>query len=154
LKAFARGALPALPARPGAPVDVVPIDYVADAAFELSANPGPPGATYQLVAGGQATTVGRLVELSATGLGRRRPPMMPPRLYRRVVHPLVLRGVSGRRRRALERNAALFPYFSVSTTYDDRRARDVLAPRGIRVTPVESYFDRLLTFALASDRGR
>src|SRR5206468_2341717 len=35
LKAFARGALPLLPARHSTPVDVVPVDYVADAVFEL-----------------------------------------------------------------------------------------------------------------------
>ena len=39
LKAFVRGSLPALPARRLAPVDVVPVDYVADAIFKLSNDP-------------------------------------------------------------------------------------------------------------------
>ena len=39
LKAFVRGNLPALPARRSAPVDVVPVDYVADAVFKLSSDP-------------------------------------------------------------------------------------------------------------------
>jgi long-chain acyl-CoA synthetase len=36
LRAFSRGAYLALPARREAPVDVVPVDYVADAIFALS----------------------------------------------------------------------------------------------------------------------
>src|SRR5437763_10977260 len=39
LKAFARGRLPLLPADPEAPVDVVPVDYVADAIFTLASGP-------------------------------------------------------------------------------------------------------------------
>ena len=64
LKAFARGTLPALPARRSSPVDVVPVDYVADAIFELS-RPGPAGCrTWHLVAGPQATTVGPVRKVS------------------------------------------------------------------------------------------
>ena len=70
-KAFSRGALPAIPAKRGAPVDVVPVDYVADAVFEVANRPAHTGTeTYHLVAGPQATTVGRLIEMSATRLGR------------------------------------------------------------------------------------
>ena len=35
LEAFARGAFPAVPARESAPVDIVPVDYVAAAVNEL-----------------------------------------------------------------------------------------------------------------------
>jgi nucleoside-diphosphate-sugar epimerase len=35
LKAFARGKLPAIPGRRSSPVDIVPVDYVADAVHEL-----------------------------------------------------------------------------------------------------------------------
>ena len=51
LKAFARGAVPAIPARRDAPVDIVPVDYVADRVHELATH-GPNG-TFHLVAGPQ-----------------------------------------------------------------------------------------------------
>jgi len=51
LRAFARGAYVALPARRDAPVDVVPIDYVADAIFALSQAPEAEDGTYNLTAG-------------------------------------------------------------------------------------------------------
>jgi thioester reductase-like protein len=63
LKAFARGAFPAVPAKRSSPVDVVPVDYVADAIYELARNG--PNRTYNLVAGKQATTVGKLIELAS-----------------------------------------------------------------------------------------
>ena len=51
LRAFARGMYPALPARRDAPVDVVSVDYVADAIFALSQAPEAEGMTYHLTAG-------------------------------------------------------------------------------------------------------
>src|SRR4051812_18877087 len=51
LKAFARDLLPILPAKRRAPVDVVPVDYVADAVFALSDRRVNGAETYNLVAG-------------------------------------------------------------------------------------------------------
>jgi thioester reductase-like protein len=156
LKAFSRGDYVALPGSPVAPVDVVPVDYVADAIFELVNGPvaDGEGETYHLVAGRRATTVGRLVELSA-GYFRRRPPaLLPPGVYRQLVHPLLLRVSSGRLRRALERSEVYFPYFAMRVRYRDERARRRLEPRGIRVTPVERYFHRLADFAVRARWGR
>ena len=156
LKAFARGAYRALPIRRAAPVDVVPVDYVADAVFQLSSSPPRRGEreTYHLVAGRSATTVGRLIELSA-GYFRRRPPRaIPPLLYTRIVHPLLVRSSRGKRRQALEKSEVYFPYFSARVRYDDREARRRLQPGGIEVTPVESYFNRLADFATRSRWGR
>jgi thioester reductase-like protein len=156
LKAFARGAYFALPVRRTAPVDVVPVDYVADAVFELSSRPvgAEDEETYHLVAGRQATTVGRLIELSA-GYFRRRPPRaLPPALYQHLVHPLLVRRSGGKRRQALRKSEAYFPYFSMGVRYDDRRARERLEPAGIQVTSVERYFNRLADFATKSRWGR
>jgi thioester reductase-like protein len=156
LKAFSRGAYPALPARRQAPVDVVPVDYVADAVFELTNRPVSEDEeeTYHLVAGGHATTVGRLVELSARYFRRRPPWLFPPGLYERLIHPLLLRRSRGQRRRALRKSEVYFPYFSMRVRYDDRRARARLEPAGIRVTPVEGYFHRLADFAVKTRWGQ
>jgi long-chain acyl-CoA synthetase len=153
LKAFERGALPALPARRSSPVDVVPVDYVADAVFELSGDPVDGSRTYHLVAGPQATSVGRLIELSAAHLGKPEPVVIPPRLFRRVAYPLLTRS-SRRRRQGLERTKVFFPYFSMDVSYANRRARDRLEPAGIRVPPIETYFGRLLEYAARARWGR
>jgi nucleoside-diphosphate-sugar epimerase len=139
LKAFARGAIPAIPARRGAPVDIVPVDYVADRVHELATR-GPDG-TFHLVAGRNATTVGRLLELSAEELGRSKPAVLPPRLYRRWVHPWLRRTYRG-----LRRMEVYFPYFAMRVRFDDRR----LGPG----PPVESYFHRLVRYAQRAGWGR
>jgi thioester reductase-like protein len=144
LRAFARGAIRALPARRGSPVDVVPVDYVADSVDRL-AREGPEG-TFHLVAGRNATTVGRLIELSARRFGRSAPPVFPPRVYRRVVHPVLMRRLGAASREALRRMEVYFPYFSMRVRFSDRRHPP--AP------PVEGYFDRLLDFAEHARWGR
>jgi thioester reductase-like protein len=139
LKAFARGAIPAIPARRSSPVDIVPVDYVADRAVEL-ADDGEDG-TFHLVAGRNATTVGRLLELTAKHLGRKPPAVLPPAAYRRLVHPWLRRKYGG-----LRRMEAYFPYFSMRVRFDDRR----LGP----APPVEGYFERLVEFAERARWGR
>jgi long-chain acyl-CoA synthetase len=154
LKAFARGAYPAIPARRSTPVDVVPVDYVADAVFELSRRPFAGEETYHLVAGADATSADRLASMASRYFGRRPPRMIPPRIYRRLVHPLLVRLSEGRRRRALEQSEVLFPYFSMQVRFDDTRARSRLSPAGVRVSPLEHYFERLLDFAEGARWGR
>jgi thioester reductase-like protein len=153
LKAFARGKLHALPARRSAPVDVVPVDYVADAVFELCRRPVDRLRAYNLVAGPHATTVGRLIELSAERLKRREPVVIPPPLFRSIVDPL-LRRRGGKLREGLDRSRVFFPYFSMRVRYANEQARQALEPVGVTAPPIESYFDRLLDYAQVARWGR
>jgi thioester reductase-like protein len=155
LRAFARGSYVALPARGDAPVDVVPVDYVADAIFALSEAPEAEGSTFHLTAGIHASSVGELIELATARFERPAPRMIAPAVYGRVVHPLLVRlSRDERHRRALERSKVFFPYFAVAARYDDRRSRVALRTAGIGPTPLRGYFDRLVDFALAADWGR
>jgi thioester reductase-like protein len=155
LRAFARGAYAALPARRDAPVDVVPVDYVADAMFALSQCPEAQGATFNLTAGANASTVGELVELATRFFKRPVPRLIEPALYRRVVHPLLVRAAEDERsRRALSRSEVYFPYFAMRVRFDERRSRIALRGAGISCPPLASYFERLVRFALAAEWGR
>ena len=139
LKAIARGAVPAIPARRSSPVDIVPVDYVADRAYELASDG--PGGTFHLVAGRNATSVGRLLELASEHLGQRAPAVLWPGPYKRLVHPFLRRHKPG-----LRRMEVYFPYFSMRVRFDDRG----LGP----APPVESYFGRLIEFAEEARWGR
>jgi thioester reductase-like protein len=155
LRAFARGAYMALPARRDSPVDVVPVDYVADAIFALGQAREAEGSTFHLTAGAHASSVGELVELATAFFKRPAPRLIEPELYRRVVHPLLVRSSRDERyRRALLRSEVFFPYFATRVRYDDRRSRVALCATGIAPTPLRTYFDRLVEFALAADWGR
>jgi len=154
LKAFERYPSYAVPARKGAPVDVVPIDFVASAMVELVEHPDERQDTYHLVAADNATTIGRLMKSAARYFGRRRPPAVPTPIYKHLLHPLILRLVSDKQRAALRKTEVFFPYFSLRVRYDDRRTRRRLARAGISVTPVEKYFDTLVDFARRAKWGK
>ncbi|MGO9322006.1 MAG: SDR family oxidoreductase [Solirubrobacteraceae bacterium] len=155
LRAFARGAYIALPARGAAPVDVVPVDYVADAIFALSQAPEAEGTRFHLTAGTHLSSVAELVELATAFFKRPAPHLLEPAFYHRVVHPLLVRSANDERsRRALRRSEIFFPYFAMQARFDDRRARVALRGRGVAAAPLSSYFDRLIRFALAAEWGR
>jgi thioester reductase-like protein len=153
LKAFVRGSLPALPARRSAPVDVVPVDYVADAVFELAHDTVDGTHTYHLVAGARATSVGRLIELSAEKVGQREPVVIPPGVFERVVYPVLVR-TTDRLKRGLERTRVFFPYFAMEVSYENPHARERLEPCGIAAPPIESYFGQLIDYADHAHWGR
>jgi long-chain acyl-CoA synthetase len=155
LRAFARGTYMVLPARASAPVDVVSVDYVADAILALSRTAEAVGATFHLTAGQHASSVGELVKLASAHFGRPAPRLVEPWLYRRVVHPLLLQASHDERfRRALRRSETFFPYLATKVRYDNRRARCALHASGVEPSPLHQYFGRLVEFALEADWGR
>jgi nucleoside-diphosphate-sugar epimerase len=153
VRAFQQRKLRVLPADPTALVDVVPVDHVADAILHLTDHTAETLSTYHLVAGEQAMTVGKLVELSARHLHRPRPPIVPPAAYR-AAHPLLLATARGRRRAALKRAAPFLPYYAMGVRYRRDRAARALDPAGLRPPRLESYYRRLLDYAISSNWSR
>ncbi|HEX7299907.1 MAG TPA: SDR family oxidoreductase [Solirubrobacteraceae bacterium] len=154
LRALGAGAYPVIPARRRAPLDVVSVDYVADAVTALAQHPEAVNGTFHLTAGEHATTIGELGAMAVAGLDRAEPRLVSPRLYRRLVHPYMMRRAAPSTRRLLERSAVYFPYFSMRLRFDDARSRALLAPLGIAPSPLPDYFERLLEFARAARWGR
>ncbi|MEA2315760.1 MAG: hypothetical protein QOI03_2452 [Solirubrobacteraceae bacterium] len=154
LRAFAAGTYPVIPGRRGAVLDVVTVDHLADAILALSASEVAAGQTFHVVGGEHATTLWELTRLAARRFDRPRPRLVPPRFYRAILHPLMRRRADAQTRRRLERSEVYFPYFSLDLRFDDRDARALLDPLGIRATPIAEYFDALIDFAEAARWGR
>lgn len=155
LRAFSNGAYAAVPARADACVDVVPVDYVADAIFALSQARETEGATLHVTAGEHASSVRELVELATGFFKRPAPRLIKPSLYRNAIHPLLKRfSQDDSQRRMLRRSEVFFPYFATKVAYDNRRCKAVLCGSGIAPSGLPSYFDRLVEFALAARWGR
>ncbi len=146
LRALARGLFPAVPASPSSPVDVVSIDYVADAIHELCEDPGDTGQTYHLTAGANASTMGEIVSFASGYFHRPGPKLVPPAEFARVA--------DGVTRSALEEGSVYFPYFSVAARFDDAFTRARLEPAGISVSPLRDYLGRLLDFATLARWGK
>jgi thioester reductase-like protein len=149
LSAYARGGLSIVPARREAPVDAVPVGYVARAIIALGN--AQPGGTWNLAAGPSAASVGELIDRCAELFGRRPVRTVPPTLYRRAVHPLLVRCARPAQRRWLERGEVFFPYFGTRVRFDTTATRAAL---GIEVPPLTSYLDRLLDFAVRARWGQ
>jgi long-chain acyl-CoA synthetase len=140
LKQFARGHLPVVPAVADAPVDVVPVDYVADVVVGLA---DAPLGTYHAVAGSHASSVAEVIDLAAARFGVPAPEIVDPG----VIDDALRRPLAPAARRALEQARVFFPYFRLGVRFDDRWARGVLAPQGVAAEPLCGYFDTLIDFA-------
>jgi len=136
LRSFARGLLRELPALPTSYVDIVPVDYVADAIVHaVHHDVGVLHAT----AGDDALTAERLVELTCAAMGRERP---------RLVEVGAGGGGSG------DQAGMYTQYFDMEVVFDDARSRAQLGAAGIVAPPLETYFARLIEFAEAARWGK
>ncbi|HWD84113.1 MAG TPA: SDR family oxidoreductase [Solirubrobacteraceae bacterium] len=147
LRAFAKGLLKAVPAVPTSPLDVVPVDYVADAIHALAQHPAAAGHTYHLTAGAATTSLGEIAAIASDYFDQPTPQLIPPADFD-------LGAVDPARQRVFAEAAAYFPYFSVQTRFDNRQTRALLDPLGIHATPLSDYLDRLLDFATHSLWGK
>ena len=134
LRAFARGMLDEVPANPDGVVDVVPVDYVADALVHLLGQDQPTGAV-NLVAGRHAVTNAQLIELACRSFGRKAP---------RINNDAAM----------IAEASAYLPYFDVATRFDDRRARSALEPAGIATDDFEAYFPAIIDYAQRARWGK
>jgi thioester reductase-like protein len=141
IRAFSRGLFAEVPARPEALVDVVPVDYVADALVHLLEDPSATGVV-NLVSGRDACTVDDLVGMTSAAFGKERPPVVAP-------------GSTGTGSAHADDHAAVyFPYFDMDMVFDDAHAREVLGPAGIRCPHLADYFPRLIEYAQTTRWGK
>ena len=155
LKVLASGLVVVVPADRKGIVDVVPIDYVAQAFEALSSTDQSLGKCYHLAAGPeQQSSIGELLEMGAAFFGVRHPWMIPPQVSYRMVRPL-LYGVFWGKRRALLRTGELyFPYFSYRASFDTATVRADLDGAGVKAPSVKEYFRNIMQFCVDTDWGR
>jgi thioester reductase-like protein len=148
LRALSRGVFAAIPAYPGSPVDVVSIDYVADAVYALCDDAGDDGETYHLTAGPQASTMSEICGIASRYFRRPAPRVVPPAEFAK----LPLSHVAAES--ALTAGRVYFPYFALGSVFVGEATGARLEPAGIRCTPLTDYLERLLDFATRSRWGK
>jgi thioester reductase-like protein len=124
-------------------VNVVPCDFVIDAAAYLAGLPGSAGRTYAL-ADPDPLTVDAMIDLFAEATGRRtvRVPLTPGLARGSIRH---VPGVG----RLLRMPAEVVNYFAHPTAYLTDHARADLAGSGIEVPRLDKYVDQLVHFMQA-----
>jgi thioester reductase-like protein len=138
LRLIAEGATRSVPGDPQAPLDLVPVDYVADAIVQLMKNDDAIGRCYQLVAGRSGTVSTReLLERAIRRFDRGGKPLS-------FVTP---------RMETDSRLRVFFAYLLSHKEFDDSDARAALRESGLRCPRVTDYLDQLFDFCERTDWG-
>ncbi len=147
LRALSTGLFRAVPAMPESPLDIVSVDYVADAIFELCECPRDAAQkTFHLTASEDATSFAEIVSLASRYFRKPEPEAVPPAEF--------VAGAGTLSDAAIEASRIYFPYFAIATVFDNARTRARLAQAGIHCTPLRDYLHRLLDFATKTRWGK
>jgi thioester reductase-like protein len=128
-----------LPGDAVAPLNVVPVDFVVDAAVSISANPRGAGRTVHVV-DPSPLSARRVYEMIAARAGKKLPPVsVPARLFQTLLQLPILERLSRVHRPAIE-------YVNHLAIYNCRNQLELLDGTGIHCPPITSYLDRLMAF--------
>jgi long-chain acyl-CoA synthetase len=163
LKLLSRGLLRALPGSPSTPIDLVPVDYVADAANHLMLRSDLSGRTFHLTAGDRVESIGAIARLAVKHLnetrgngGRRLPSVrfVPQLIFHGLLKP-ALKLLSGSRgRQVIAKLEIYLPYLTTQKVFDTSNAMRELRGTGIAVPRLADYFGRVVRYCLETDWGR
>jgi len=128
-----------LPTRGDAPMHLVPIDWVVQAAHRIGMSKTSPGRTFHL-ADPRPLTVRRVFELVARAGGKRLPTgFIPTNVARALLRAPGLKAVAKSPRAFLEQIAT-------PVRYDTRNTEEALRGTGLSCPPFESYVDQLVAY--------
>jgi long-chain acyl-CoA synthetase len=136
--------LPALPFRPTDRIDIVPVDFVADAITTLHQKEKPGHEIYHLSSGTDSETFVELTEALSKAQGKRGPIFLPglERPSAKMVNALA--GRAGKIGGLATLLKIFLPYLVWNTVFDNRR---VVAEMGRRPAPFSAYCYPLLRFS-------
>jgi thioester reductase-like protein len=132
-----------LPGDAVAPLNVVPVDFVVDAALSIAESPAGAGRTVHLV-DPAPLSARRVYEMIAARAGRKLPPVsVPARVIQALLQLPFLERLSRTHRPAIE-------YVNHLAIYNCRNLLELLDGTGIQCPPITSYLDRLIEFVQAT----
>ena len=136
--------LPALPFRPTDRVDIVPVDYVADAIATLHQKEKPEHEIYHLSSGTESESFTELTKALATAQGKRAPMFVPGLEQPSSKMVNALAGRAGKIGGLATLLKVFLPYLVWNTVFDNSR---VVAEMGRRPVPFSQYSYPLLRFS-------
>jgi hypothetical protein len=121
-------------------LDLVPVDYVAEALYSLSHNKNAAGKCYHLTAGLRNTaTLEEVRDLASHYFGIEKFVLIPPVEFDRYVSEMAPK-LSEEERDMLEEVKLYVPYLTCPMQFDNAQAVETT---GIEAPPVNSYFGKL-----------
>ena len=153
---YARGWWRTVVGRPETSVDLVPVDFVADAIEFLTRGKDHCGGTFHLAAGPDGSlTIAELADLCQQYFGGRPARYISPPVFFRWVRPVVDLFIWGKKRRVIQSGGRFFiPYFNGNPLFDVSASSAALASAGIVAPSVRNYLTVLFDYCVATDFGR
>jgi nucleoside-diphosphate-sugar epimerase len=163
LRLLYQGLAPMVPGTESALVDLIPVDFAADAAFHLIEHAFAPGATAHLCAGAaHSATLGALLDATMTAFERHRPAwrkrsIARPAIVDLATYELFVRSVEEAGNQVLLQATRAVQAFAYQLAYpkvfDARHAESVLGPAGIVAPDVLDYYDRIVRWCIETNWG-
>ena len=137
------------------PLDLIPVDYVVSAIYQLIADTQSLGKTIVL-AGGDKTTV-TLFEFAqhiSKYLDSPLPELVDPAKLKRIRLLMSIAKLSKRHRRFIQQAQSYLPYFSQNPRFDTSETERLLKHTNICVPYLHDYIGNLLDYCLQQSWGR
>ncbi len=163
LKLLSRGLLRVLPGSSATPIDLVPVDYVADATNHLLLQREATGRTFHLTAGEQVESIGTIARLAVRFLNESRSAdtpvvravrFVPHATFHLLLKPLLKAVYGARGREVIAKLEVYLPYLTTLKHFDTSNAREALRGTGIAPPPLDRYFGRVVRYCRETDWGR
>ena len=163
LRLLYQGLAPMVPGHASTLVDLIPVDFAADASHTLIEETFTPGATYHLCAGARGSApLGALIDATMAAFERHRPAwrkrsIARPALVELDTYELFVRSVEEAGNQVLLQATRAVQAFAYQLAYpkvfDARNADTALAPRGIEAPAVLEYYERVVRWCIESNWG-
>jgi thioester reductase-like protein len=143
LRAYVLGQLKMLPGHPSCPLDLVPVDYTADATYLISADDANRGKCFHLTAGlDNLTTLEEIRDLASRHFGREKFTIVPPGEF---MASLERAGgsVSEEERKLIDELSIYLPYLTGELRFDNANTLMALSGTDLAVPRVADYFGRM-----------
>ena len=163
LRLLYQGLAPMVPGQETGLVDLIPVDFAADASHHLFEREFNAGATYHLCAGATGSvTLGALLDVTMMAFERYRPAwrkrtIARPTIVELETYELFVRSVEEAGNQVLLQATRAVQAFAYQLAYpkvfDSRHADRVLAPAGIVAPNVLDYYDRIVRWCVETNWG-
>ncbi|MBI1745580.1 MAG: SDR family oxidoreductase [Acidobacteria bacterium] len=155
LRLYVKRLIVCIPADKATPVDIVPVDYVADSVCYLIEHQSPHGECYHITAGlDRTSTIGELVKQTEQFFKIPAPRLISLSTYRRFIRPILWLLLTGAKRKAMYNGEFYLPYLSSQLQFDNSNTVRDLKGSGLVAPRPEAYFMKMLQFCQESDFGR
>jgi thioester reductase-like protein len=148
LKMYLQGRLPMLPGNPSCLLDLVPVDYMADATYLISQERNSSGKCYHLTAGlNNLTTLEEIGELASHYFNRKKFSIIAPEQFMAYVSQ-VQESLSDEDRDMIDELKIYLPYLTDQLRFDNSNTLSALENTGLEVPKVSSYFGRIAEYMM------